>query len=138
MTRRLGPPPVDPTVATISTAWMADAACHGKPTEVFFPSVAEGAEARGNHLRVEYARAKRICADCVVADDCLAYALATHQSDGVWGGVGPRVRKDMRVPRLRVCPVCGERFAHARRTYCSDACTAKRKRHLEAVAKVEQ
>lgn len=138
MTRRLGPPPVDPTVTTISTAWMADAACSGKPTDVFFPQVAEGAEARGMHLRVEYARAKRICADCPVIDDCLAYALATHQAHGIWGGLTPRVRQDMRIPPLKRCPQCGERFAHARRTYCSPACTAKNKRRLQAVVKGER
>ena len=31
--------------------------------------------------------AKAICATCPVAEQCLEYAIETHQSDGVWGGL---------------------------------------------------
>ena len=53
-----------------------DAACKGADTSVFFPvSESGGAEARA------------ICAECPVAEQCLEYAIQTHQPDGIWGGL---------------------------------------------------
>jgi hypothetical protein len=37
--------------------------------------------------------AKAICAGCSVRAECLAYALATRQARGVWGGLTPRERR---------------------------------------------
>ena len=42
--------------------------------------------------------AKKICTTmCLVRGDCLAYAMRTRQSTGIWGGLGPRERT--RLPR---------------------------------------
>ncbi len=58
------------------TDFFADAACHGADTTVFFP------------VSDTYAgEAKAICASCPVAEQCLEYAIETHQPDGVWGGL---------------------------------------------------
>lgn len=64
------------TQATESTEFFADAACEGADTSVFFPVSDTFA-----------GEAKAICATCPVADACLEYAIATRQSDGVWGGL---------------------------------------------------
>ena len=58
------------------TDFFADAACQGADTSVFFPVSDTFA-----------GEAKAICAQCPVAEQCLEYALETHQSDGVWGGL---------------------------------------------------
>jgi len=56
--------------------FFADAACKGADTSVFFPvSETFAGEARS------------ICAGCPVAEQCLEYAISTHQPDGVWGGL---------------------------------------------------
>ena len=56
--------------------FFADASCKGVDTVVFFPVSDTFA-----------GEAKAICAECPVAEKCLDYAIATHQSDGVWGGL---------------------------------------------------
>lgn len=42
-----------------------------------------------------YAEGKRICAGCVVRDECLAWALLTAEPFGLWGCKTPRERSDM-------------------------------------------
>jgi WhiB family transcriptional regulator, redox-sensing transcriptional regulator len=56
--------------------FFAEAACTGVETSVFFPVSDTFA-----------GEAKAICAECPVAERCLEYAIATHQSEGVWGGL---------------------------------------------------
>lgn len=67
--------------------WQQDAACVDVDTEVFF-----------DDARVGVARAKRVCADCPVATDCLAAALQVPFDDdhGVWGGMSRRGRDRLR------------------------------------------
>jgi hypothetical protein len=60
--------------------WMFGAACRGV-TETMFPERGENRVAR---------RAKKICAGCPVAAECLEYALELRPSAGVWAvGVPP-------------------------------------------------
>jgi WhiB family redox-sensing transcriptional regulator len=40
--------------------------------------------------------AKKICNRCPVKTDCLNWALATGQPDGIWGATTPRERQTMR------------------------------------------
>src|SRR4051794_38950728 len=58
------------------TEFFEDAACNGADTAVFFPVSDSFAD-----------EAKSICATCPVAEQCLEYAIETHQPDGVWGGL---------------------------------------------------
>ena len=44
----------------------------------------------------EIGRAKAICASCPVREDCLAFAIDTNQSDGIWGGTTPKERSKLR------------------------------------------
>jgi len=51
----------------------------------------------------QIAKAKAICADCLVRRECLAFALRTQQVYGIWGGASEEER-DMaasRTPQVR-------------------------------------
>jgi Transcription factor WhiB len=63
-------------------AWHADAACREHPELNWFPESWEGP-----------GRAQRICAQCLVQDECLQWALSQgKQLCGVWGGASQRQR----------------------------------------------
>jgi WhiB family redox-sensing transcriptional regulator len=71
-----------------SAAFMAFGACRGTDPDVFFPD-------RGESLEP----AKRVCAECVVRDECLEHALAHGERFGVWGGTSERERRRIRRQR---------------------------------------
>jgi WhiB family redox-sensing transcriptional regulator len=71
--------------------WREDAACVGSGTDFFFPVADEDP-------KVEVA--KQVCEGCPVQDECLAYALSTNQTEGVWGGMTGNERRRLR-RRLR-------------------------------------
>ncbi len=88
----------DGTLLTLSdlmwepdAGWRESAACSGVESDTFFPASEEESAARA---------AKKICAECPVAEACLQYALATNQAAGVWGGLDAGERRRMR-RRLR-------------------------------------
>jgi len=66
--------------------WLRHAACVGEDPELFFPVGTEGPALR------EIAAAKRVCARCPVAPECLDWALRSGQTSGVWGGTCERER----------------------------------------------
>lgn len=66
------------------TPWMNDGNCKDQPPSTFFPSDGVGVEV-----------AKRICATCPVAAECLNYALDNRIDHGVWGGTSERQRRRM-------------------------------------------
>lgn len=68
--------------------WRDDAACRGEDTALFFPD----SEAQGDAARA-------ICTVCPVRRECLNWALATNQREGIWGGMNERERRRER--RLR-------------------------------------
>ena len=72
---------------------MDDALCAEVGTEMFFPE-------KGGSVRP----AKRICGDCPVSAQCLQYALDEHIEWGIWGGLSPQERREVRrgKSRLRV------------------------------------
>lgn len=73
--------------------WRDRAACRGTNPDIFYPSDSspEGAE-----------MARRICDSCTVREPCLAYALATNQTDGIWAGTSDRQRRRIRSQRRQV------------------------------------
>ena len=71
--------------------WWESAACQEADPELFFPVAAHGP------AREEIARAKAVCAGCLVRRQCLQFALATGQMHGVWGGT----TEDERLPHVR-------------------------------------
>ena len=72
---------------TFDYDWRQDGACRGADVNVFFPET-EDDEA--------VAPAKAICASCPVRVECLEFALATRQDDGVWGGLTETERRRLR------------------------------------------
>lgn len=68
--------------------WARRGLCRPEDDEdMFAENVAERLEA-----------AQRICRQCPVTAECLAYALDTHSDGfGVWGGTTPRERRPMQV-----------------------------------------
>jgi WhiB family transcriptional regulator, redox-sensing transcriptional regulator len=67
--------------------WWKSAACQDADPELFFPVSAVGP---GHE---DIARAKSVCASCLVRRPCLRFALATHQMYGVWGGTTEEERR---------------------------------------------
>jgi len=67
--------------------WRDQAACAGSGDDLFFP-IGEDESAAGP--------AKAVCALCPVKDECLQYARATNQTEGVWGGMTGSERRRLR------------------------------------------
>jgi len=70
---------------TATGPWTARAQCAGTDPEIFFPAADDPAT-----------RARAICRQCPVRQDCLAYALDAQEEYGIWGGLGPRERQQLR------------------------------------------
>ena len=83
-------PPRRPALPAPPTS-LADAACKGADTDLFFGPDAEFVTAR----QKREARAKAICAGCPVRDACLAYALDSGEAYGIWGGMNEDERRAM-------------------------------------------
>lgn len=64
------------------TAWMEVAACRGEDPALFYSDDER-----------EQSRARRVCSQCPVQMECLDYALANGERDGMWGGTGERERR---------------------------------------------
>jgi WhiB family redox-sensing transcriptional regulator len=60
--------------------WRSAAACQSADPDLFFPISSSGPAEQ------QIARAKRICANCVVRRECLEYAVTNEQVYGIWGG----------------------------------------------------
>ncbi|MFE5658333.1 WhiB family transcriptional regulator [Streptomyces sp. NPDC056517] len=62
--------------------WQESALCAQTDPELFHP--------KQGHVCPE---ARRVCGACEVRVECLAYALAKPETDGVWGGLTYRERR---------------------------------------------
>jgi WhiB family transcriptional regulator, redox-sensing transcriptional regulator len=69
--------------------WLDAGACRDEDPELFFPITSSGPSAR------QIEAAKAVCQRCGVQDQCLHYALESHQSHGVWGGTSEEERGHM-------------------------------------------
>jgi WhiB family transcriptional regulator, redox-sensing transcriptional regulator len=75
--------------------WRGRSACSTEDPELFFPIGTTGPA-------VDQAdAAKRVCAGCVVREECLEFALATNQDAGVWGGLTEDERRTLKRARQR-------------------------------------
>jgi len=70
--------------------WRRAAACQDAEPELFFPVSATTASA--GTVR----RAKLICMSCPVQAQCLSYAMAHRQEQGIWGGLTDDERRSLR------------------------------------------
>jgi WhiB family redox-sensing transcriptional regulator len=80
------------TTAVHREEWLDAGACRTEDPELFFPITASGPSAR------QIDAAKAVCHRCGVQDQCLHYALESHQSYGVWGGTSEEERGHMSPP----------------------------------------
>lgn len=67
--------------------WHHHAACRATGNEPFFRT-------RGHTITA----ARQVCAGCPVQAECRAYATATHQRFGVWGGLRATDLRPGRLP----------------------------------------
>jgi WhiB family redox-sensing transcriptional regulator len=67
------------------------ALCTGQDPDLWFPK-ANGKAAAG----------RAICARCPAAEACLEWALATAEPSGVWGGLDPDERRQVKRTRDRL------------------------------------
>jgi WhiB family redox-sensing transcriptional regulator len=65
--------------------WTDRALCAQTDPEAFYPE-------KGGSTR----EAKKVCASCPVAAECLAYALANDERFGIWGGKSERERRALK------------------------------------------
>lgn len=70
------PPRIPKRAPDIPMEWKARRACAGLDVNIFFP-----AWKSDEHV------AKGICDACPVSQDCLTYAIAAREPDGIWGGL---------------------------------------------------
>lgn len=73
------------------TAWMEQAACAQIGPGLFY--VGEKAQVR------EYDAARSVCTTCPVQADCLDFALEVDDRHGMWGGLTPGERDQVRNKR---------------------------------------
>jgi WhiB family redox-sensing transcriptional regulator len=70
--------------------WRTRAACRSEDPDLFFPVGVTGAAIP------QIAAAKAVCAGCPVREACGAFAIATNQEYGVWGGLDEEERREQR------------------------------------------
>ena len=76
----------------IHETWHLKASCRGPEAQLFFPpSLPERREDR----ELRETRAKRICADCAVREECLDFALRVREPHGIWGGLTEAERRPL-------------------------------------------
>lgn len=85
---------VDPRDA----GWQERALCRGADANLFFPP--QSPELKEERLARE-AQAKEICARCPVRRECLAFALATREPHGIWGGLNEVERRQLQTREQR-------------------------------------
>ena len=66
--------------------------CMVSDPDAWFPAFAKGRSS-------EIVNVKKLCARCPVRKQCLEYALANPDLQGIWGGLGPAERNRLRVTR---------------------------------------
>jgi hypothetical protein len=68
--------------------WQHMALCAETDPDAFFPDLGESTKA-----------ARQICGDCPVRLRCLEHAITNNEQHGIWGGLAPRERQQIRNKR---------------------------------------
>jgi WhiB family transcriptional regulator, redox-sensing transcriptional regulator len=71
-------------------SWHMEAACRQVDTALFYSPEGE----RGPRKERREAAAKQVCGTCKVMEVCAAYALATREPYGTWGGLSEHDRRE--------------------------------------------
>ena len=82
--------------ALLEPTWQDKAACRGPQAAVFYPP--PRSEPRLEKLDREK-RAKAICGQCTVTDECLDHALDVGEHHGIWGGHTENERRSILIAR---------------------------------------
>jgi WhiB family redox-sensing transcriptional regulator len=72
------------------SGWRDLGACRDEDPELFFPVGTQGP------ARDQIACAQAVCGRCPVIGECLRWALATGQTEGIWGGLTTEERRALR------------------------------------------
>ena len=83
---------VTPLIIQTPEAWQSQALCRDLSDVDFFLSGDDYAGLK---------KAKAVCAQCPVQEDCLDFAIQSNQTLGVWGGASPNERRQIRRGWLR-------------------------------------
>ncbi|WP_216215973.1 WhiB family transcriptional regulator [Amycolatopsis aidingensis] len=86
-----------PLVVAEQWDWQLQAACRGVDSGLFFHTDNERGVAR--ERREE--RAKAICSQCPVLQECRSHALSVEEPYGIWGGLGESERRELLRQRRR-------------------------------------
>jgi len=70
-------------------SWHTQAACRQVDTTLFYSPEGE----RGPRKERREAAAKQVCGSCRVVEVCAAYAIATREPYGTWGGLSENDRR---------------------------------------------
>lgn len=124
----------EPTPIT-NPEWMDSAACASVDPELWFPE-------RGSNPR----RAKRICADCPVRAQCLAFAVEHHIDYGIWGGLTEHERRpylrarERQYADLKPCGTAAAYRRHMRRgePACGPCLEAERLKSRESAERARE
>jgi WhiB family transcriptional regulator, redox-sensing transcriptional regulator len=73
--------------------WRYMAECKDEDSELFFPTGTTGPAV------AQIKAAKAVCVRCDVKSACLAWALASGQDAGIWGGMTEEQRRALKKPR---------------------------------------
>ena len=76
--------------------WWSQAACLQEDPELFFPVGTRGPAV----LQIEEAR--QVCRRCFARTQCLEWAISGGPDHGVWGGLDPDERRQLKQSRARV------------------------------------
>ena len=71
--------------------WQMEAACRQVDTTLFYSPEGE----RGSRKERREAAAKQVCGSCKVVELCAAYAVATREPYGTWGGLSENDRREL-------------------------------------------
>ena len=80
-------------LANADYTWRRDAICRDTDPDLFFPVGTTG------YALVQIDRAKQVCGECKVTQECLDFALDTNQDSGIWGGLSEEERRVIRRQR---------------------------------------
>jgi WhiB family transcriptional regulator, redox-sensing transcriptional regulator len=80
-----------PTTLEEFWTWHMDAACRQVDTTLFYSPEGERGPRKARRERA----AKEICATCKVVEVCAAYAIASREPYGTWGGLSENDRREL-------------------------------------------
>lgn len=107
-----------PMIIPTEEVWRLSANCAQTDPELFYPEPGESLDP-----------ARKICASCPVAKECLNWALKHEEWYGVWGGLSEKQRRNLANGKgWQQCIRCGDDYlssttGHVQK-YCSRSCSA--------------